>query len=122
MAEERTLSELVAGLQAEEAALPAKAVDVEYCERQQLLAHMGATFAQDPAAIAVVQDDLFRYVELVRNSIGEAEFARKANRIRIATEALKALQSLGPEQRRSFFDRVDNVVANYYDKTRGRAA
>ena len=122
MADERTLPELVAGLQAEEAALPATAVDGEYLERQQILARMTTAVPQLPSVVDEVQDDLFRYVELVRNGAGEAEFARKATRVRLAADALKVLQAIKPQPRRSFFERVENVVSSYYDKPNGKAA
>ena len=117
MANEQTLPQLVAGLQAEEAALPATAVDAEYCQRQQLLARM-AECAQDATRVDEVQVNLFRYVELVHGAVSDAEFARKANRVRLAADALKMLQAIRPEPRRSFIERVDNVVSSYYKPTK----
>lgn len=113
MTNERTLPELVAGLQAEEAELPATAVDEEYCQRQQLLTRMAAC-AQDPALVDEVQDNLFRYVELVHSAVSDVEFARKAHRVKLAADALRVLQEIQPVPRRSFIERVDRVVSSYY--------
>ncbi len=118
MTNERTLPELVAGLQAEEAALPATAVDVEYCERQQLLARMAAACTNGATAVDDLQDYLLQYVERVHSAVSDAEFARKAERVRLATDALKAVQAIRPEPRRSFIERVDHVVSNYYKPTK----